>query len=46
MKNIFTWISGLQTGSLLGFIGGILLISLGVIIAPDAIIKLCEEYKK
>lgn len=46
MGKIFTWIFGLQTGLLLGFIGGIALIAWLIVIDPDAVIEICEKYKK
>ena len=46
MKNIFAWASGLLAGSLLGFIGGILLIAWDMVIDPDGIIRICEKHAK
>lgn len=46
MSKIFTWIFGLQTGLLPGFIGGIMLIAGYITIDPDGVIEICEKYKK
>ena len=46
MKNVFAWASGLLAGSLLGFIGGILLIAWDMVIDPDGIIRICEKHAK
>lgn len=46
MSKIFTWVSGLLTGSLLGFTGGIAFVSWLMVIKPDGIIEICEENKE
>lgn len=46
MNKIFTWLFGLQTGLLPGFIGGIVLIAWCITIDPDGAIEICEKYKK
>ena len=46
MSKIFTWLFGLQTGLLPGFIGGIVLIAWYITIDPDGVIEICEKHKK
>ena len=44
MNKIFTWVFGLQTGLLPGFIGGIVLIAWYITIDPDGVIEICEQH--